>query len=611
MSHKILLVLCIFLFCALGNGVLGLIPSITQIPTDQALKSYINIDLCRQKYLLHLTDAPEIEVPNFQDLSNPIVVMSSVTTFNRGAGEFYITLLVNQVVSAEGTYPINLSLEYPNGTFYDFGPILQQECVYLPSSLTYTPFDDKLKIPRVYPENNKMVFSILVHNIDRAINYHPRDINCGIYYCEIYGSSVWNQFDIFVDIPTFTVPLGVATPITAIFQGNSDYQFSIYPPFNSSFVTPTTVQTQSLTAEMSEYLPNYYSINTETAPLKEFSFIGFSSSLFSYLSDLNSMVFYQDSTKKCSLHWNHYMKDQFTNIYQGFSINNNDIISFGPDSTNYLSYKEPSNFFEKQTSFPSTVGPYTLLTLFGSEMYNPKMNRKISQGFGSFLSERIVQYPMGFYRLNGKRGNFNFSFLVSKYYLGGSNFDIIYTTSTLGLLPGQGSTPDTIAPILVEVNYVPLDNELIHVICKVTDNLSGVVNIYFYDLYDNVITFMTLQNLVSGVSTDGSFEIVVNPLIYSTVAKVMIQDAAGNSDEFYSSDIITLPYPPSWLYSAKILDQIQPLFTNQYKGLISIYQLTLIQFSENNLNLLQPKTIVMSLNFTDSHPLITPYIKFA
>ncbi|KAF2068123.1 hypothetical protein CYY_010551, partial [Polysphondylium violaceum] len=494
---------------------------------------------------------------------------------------------------ADGIYPVNLNLNYPNGSYFDFGSILEQQCISPPALLSIKSFEETLKIPRIYPENNRMVYSIVIENIDRFLFIQPTDIDCGsgVYYCEIYGSNVFNQYDIFIDMKINTVSKDVVAPITAILKGNTNYQFTIIPPFNSSYVSPAVLSIKTLTEEMSPYLNNYYCINSENSPLKQFSFIGFSSAS-SMISDLNSMVFYQSSTMKNNLQWNH--KVRGTN-FQGFSVNNNQLSSSFPDSTNYVPYIDPFNYITLESFDLSTISTFNILTINANEVFNPKMNRLLGQGYGLFRSHRYIQYPMGFQGMTGKRYSFRFSFMISKYYKSdGRVFYGIYTSLVNQLQIGQAdsATPDITPPVIVDLKYMPLENGMIHVICKVTDNLSGVVNIYFYDLSDNVITFMTLQNLVSGVSTDGSFEIVVNPLIYSTVAKVMILDAAGNSDEFYSSDIITLPYPPSWLYSAKILDQIQPLFTNQYKGLISIYQLTLIQFSENNLNLLQPKTIV-------------------
>ncbi|KAF2070535.1 hypothetical protein CYY_008153, partial [Polysphondylium violaceum] len=585
--------LCIFIFCTI-QLCLGL-PSLSQVPTNQVLKSYMESS-CAQKYLLHLTDVPEVDSPNFRELTNGNVMISVGNVFSKGPGDIYFTLDILQITS-EGTYPINLSLEYPNGTFYDFGPVLEQECVSPPSTLTIKPFDDKLKIPRVYPENNMMVYSIVIENIDRALNIAPYEIDCGlgVYYCEIYGSSVWNQFDIFVDLKAAIVPKDVVTPITATLKGNVAYQFTIPPPLNSSFVTPTTVQTQTLTAAMAKYLPNYYSINTESAPLQEFSFIGFSSSARSTLSDLNSMVFYQDSTKKCSLHWNHLFRDRGLN-FQGFSINNNQLVSSFPDPIEYVAYDSPKNYLSNTNAQLSLITTYNIFTIELYNLYNPKMNYVIGQGFGPYSEFKNNKYPMGFLGQNGKRFTFRFSFLVSKYYKGesGNLFYAGFGGLTSSTLSGQADslTPDVIAPVIVDLKYAPLENGMIHIVCKVTDNLSGVVNIYFYDLSDNVITFMTLQNLVSGVSTDGSFEIVVNPLIYSTVTRVMIQDAAGNMDIFYSSDIYTLPNIPGWFGYAKLLDQIQPLFNDQYIGVSNINQITNLQFSENNLNLLQPKTIV-------------------
>jgi len=608
--------LLLLLFISIFEICWSLPPTIKELPTNVNLKSYMKYgDLCSQKFYLLLSDAPILE-PTFRDPVDSSIIISVLSNFRNGSSaDYYLLIEAMKIGVTEGTVPINLLVEYSDSSSYNLGQIISLDCKLPPSQITVTPLSgNTLQIPRITPENNMMVYSIVVENFDRDIGYIESDITCSEpFYCTVHGSSVFNQFDIFIDINTSPLPIPTL-PTTIVVNFLNTYTFNILNPFNSSYITPTTTSTQTLTAVTAPLIPNYYYVNTELAPIKPYSFMGFTSTHRQLLSDLNFMIFYQSNVKNGYLAWNHMTRDRDTS-YQGFTLDNMNLVNTYNDAVNYPAFIYPSIHAKPINSYVSKIGNYYYFTVTITNMYNPKMLPLTSVIHNQVNYLYFFEYPFGITIGRPNFYTYSFSYMISKFYSEhGTMFGVGYfTAAQMNTAAGQvptSLTPDTEPPVITNITYQPMENGRVHIVVKAIDNVSGVANIFFRDIIENQITFMTLEHLVAGTINDGSFELVVDKLVYSTVSQVLIQDAAGNSVVYYASQLLTDPSRPFYMSSLGLLsDFVQPLFTKDYLGLTNINQITTLSFSENNLNLLQPKNITLNLAFKDSDPMITPYIK--
>ncbi|KAF2069748.1 hypothetical protein CYY_008932, partial [Polysphondylium violaceum] len=135
-----------------------------------------------------------------------------------------------------------------------------------------------------------------------------------------------------------------------------------------------------------------------------------------------------------------------------------------------------------------------------------------------------LPYPFG---VSGAKGDYAISFMTSSMVSNGFYVDI-YTPDRHAAL-GQTYIPsDSINPLLLSLQVIVLNST--HSVLKVgaSDDSSGVDSIILYFPKGPVKYVMTMENLVSGNSLNGVYEIIV-PFKKKFLSNISVQDVAGNS----------------------------------------------------------------------------------